>query len=243
MSTSFSFFDASATSNLDDLRSRVRTLESLVARAPVPIAVAHDSKCKIITANAALAELLGVPADVNISLTPPKGEQPRYRIQRGGRDIPPEELPMQYAIAHRTGVSNDIEILRADGRKLYVQNDVEPLYDAHGEVCGCVSVCVDLTEHKRVEDVLRESDRRKDEFLAMLDLMGHDVRVAADGYQAAREIREALGSRVLLVAVTGWGQDEDQRRAREAGFDHHLTKPAEPSVLEDLVASVTGRRT
>ncbi len=61
-----------------------------------------------------------------------------------------------------------------------------------------------------------------------------------DGYQAAREIREALGARVLLVAVTGWGQDDDQRRSREAGFDHHLTKPAEPSVLEDLIASAGG---
>ena len=172
MTATFSFFDPESTSNLDDLRSRVRTLESLVARAPVPIAVAHDPECKVISANAALAELLGVPSDVNISLTPPEGQQPLYRIQRGGRDIPPEELPMQYAIAHRTGVSNDIEILRADGRKLYVQNDVEPLYDAHGEVCGCVSVCVDLTERKQVEDVLRESDRRKDEFLATLPLRG-----------------------------------------------------------------------
>ena len=122
--TPFSFFDPSATSNLDDLRSRVRTLESLVARAPVPIAVTYDPECKVITANAALAELLGVPSDVNISLTPPPGQQPPYRIQRGGRDIPAEALPMQYAIAHRTGVSNSIEILRADGRRLYVQNDL-----------------------------------------------------------------------------------------------------------------------
>jgi PAS domain S-box-containing protein len=519
MSTSFSFFDPSTTSNVDDLRSRVRTLESLIARAPVPIAIAHDAQCAVITANRALAELLGVPSDVNISLTPPPGKQPLYRIQRQGADIAAAELPMQYAIAHRTAVSNDIEILRADGRRLYVQNDVEPLYDADGQVCGCVSVCVDLTERKHVEDVLRESDRRKDEFLAtlahelrnplapirnalevlriaggdprqsarahaimerqlqqlvrltddlldvsritrnrielrreridlravlqsaiettqplidaaghvltldapsapiwvdadftrlaqafanllnnavkytprggrvdvqiaaaptraavvvrdtgvgisdsalprifdmfmqsadsldrsrgglgiglplakrlvelhggtiegksegpgagstftvelplmsaakatsrspdaprrdvvrrrilvaddvpdaaetfrlVLELMGHDVRVAADGvqavavakefrpevafldvgmprmdgYQAAQEIRAALGRTILIVAVTGWGQDKDQRRARDSGFDHHLTKPAEPGVLEELIASL-----
>ena len=58
---------------------------------------------------------------------------------------------MQYAIAHRTSIRNDIEILRADGTVRYIQNDVEPLYDAHGEVSGCVSVCVDLTEQKRAE--------------------------------------------------------------------------------------------
>jgi CheY-like chemotaxis protein len=62
-----------------------------------------------------------------------------------------------------------------------------------------------------------------------------------DGYAAARAIRSALGPRVFLVALTGWGQDEDQRRAREAGFDHHLTKPAEPEELEALIASAAAR--
>src|SRR6185436_18844874 len=50
----------------------------------------------------------------------------------------------------------------------HVQNDVEPLYDRQGAVCGCVSVCVDMTERTQVEGVLREADRRKDEFLATL---------------------------------------------------------------------------
>ena len=40
----------------------------------------------------------------------------------------------------------------------------------------------------------------------------------------------------MLVAVTGWGQDEDKRRAAEAGFNHHLTKPADPAALETLLA-------
>ncbi|PYR65000.1 MAG: hypothetical protein DMF88_21390, partial [Acidobacteria bacterium] len=101
------------------------------------------------------------------------GEQPLYHIQHRGHDLPTSELPMQYAIAHRTHVTSDIEIVRADGSLVYIQNDVEPLYDSKGQVCGCVSVCVDVTERKRVEDVLRESDRRKDEFLATLS---HELR-------------------------------------------------------------------
>ena len=39
----------------------------------------------------------------------------------------------------------------------------------------------------------------------------------------------------LLIALTGYGQEEDRRRAWEAGFDHHLTKPADPALLEALV--------
>jgi CheY-like chemotaxis protein len=57
-----------------------------------------------------------------------------------------------------------------------------------------------------------------------------------DGYEAARQIRQALGPDVMLVALTGWGQDEDKRRSKEAGFDHHLTKPPDPEVLERLIA-------
>ena len=60
-----------------------------------------------------------------------------------------------------------------------------------------------------------------------------------DGYEACRRIRQQQGDkRVLLVALTGWGQEEDQRRSQEAGFDLHLVKPAEPSALERLLDSV-----
>jgi CheY-like chemotaxis protein len=58
-----------------------------------------------------------------------------------------------------------------------------------------------------------------------------------DGYEACRRIRHAqAGNRPLIVALSGWGQDGDKRRAAEAGFDAHLTKPADPVVLERLLA-------
>src|SRR5262249_16425586 len=89
----------------------------------------------------------------------------------------------------------------------------------------------------------------------LLEMMGHEVHLAhagdegllamrtfdpgvvlldigmpdMDGYEVARRIREEEGSRrALLIAITGWGQDEDRQRARQAGFDHHLTKPVDP---------------
>ncbi|MBC8118989.1 MAG: PAS domain-containing protein [Burkholderiaceae bacterium] len=61
-----------------------------------------------------------------------------------------------------------------------------------------------------------------------------------NGYDAARQIR-LHGARTMLVAVTGWGQDEDRRRSREAGFDHHLVKPVDPLMLERILASVCSR--
>lgn len=100
----------------------------------------------------------------------------------------------------------------------------------------------------------------------LLDLSGHRVQVAYTGQQAleiastfepdallldiglpdftgyelAKQVRAApRGDRTVLIAVTGWGQEEDRRRAFEAGFDHHLTKPIEGEKLERLLGSLT----
>ena len=58
-----------------------------------------------------------------------------------------------------------------------------------------------------------------------------------DGYELARALRldPALSS-MVLIALTGWGQEEDKRRARDAGFDGHLTKPADPDEVMRVVA-------
>jgi DNA-binding response OmpR family regulator len=57
------------------------------------------------------------------------------------------------------------------------------------------------------------------------------------GYDAAKSIRaHAHGKHVTLVALTGWGQEQDRRRTAEAGFDEHLTKPVDPRTVEALIA-------
>ncbi|HET8946304.1 MAG TPA: ATP-binding protein, partial [Candidatus Polarisedimenticolia bacterium] len=61
-----------------------------------------------------------------------------------------------------------------------------------------------------------------------------------NGYDAARRIRqESWGRDMLLVAVTGWGKDEDRRRSRDAGFDAHLVKPADSNDLLRLLGTLT----
>ena len=58
-----------------------------------------------------------------------------------------------------------------------------------------------------------------------------------DGYEVAKRIRaQPWGQRITLVALTGWGQDSDRRRSREAGFDSHLVKPLDLETLTDLLA-------
>jgi PAS domain S-box-containing protein len=58
------------------------------------------------------------------------------------------------------------------------------------------------------------------------------------GYEVVQRIRaEAWGKQMLLIALTGWGQEEDKRKAFDAGFDHHLIKPIDPDALEALMSS------
>ncbi len=99
----------------------------------------------------------------------------------------------------------------------------------------------------------------------MLELMGHETRVAfdgrqatevaavfrpqvglvdiglpgLDGYEVCRWIREqSWGAATALIAVTGWGHEDDRRRSREAGFNFHLVKPLDPAGLERLLAGL-----
>jgi len=60
-----------------------------------------------------------------------------------------------------------------------------------------------------------------------------------DGYEVARRIRaRSPGPRPTIVALTGWGQEDDRRVSREAGFDHHMVKPAEIGALKELLRSI-----
>ena len=98
----------------------------------------------------------------------------------------------------------------------------------------------------------------------LLELWGHEVRTASNGeealavaeqfrpevalldigmpqlsgYEVAERLRRSSwGQAATLIAVTGWGQEEDRRRAKEAGFDHHLVKPVDPAALSVLLSS------
>ena len=58
-----------------------------------------------------------------------------------------------------------------------------------------------------------------------------------DGFEAARRIRaQPWGSKLILVALTGWGAEEDRRRTQQCGFNQHLVKPVEMDALKKLLA-------
>jgi len=57
-----------------------------------------------------------------------------------------------------------------------------------------------------------------------------------DGYQVARTLREEGFHDTIIIAVSGYGQEEDRKRSREAGMDHHLTKPVDLKTISELIS-------
>jgi signal transduction histidine kinase len=83
-------------------------------------------------------------------------------------------------------------------------------------------------------DALERAERHRPD-VALLDI----GMPRTNGYEVARHIRsQPWGRSMVLVALTGWGQESDRRRSHEAGFDSHLTKPVDPHVLDELLAKV-----
>jgi CheY-like chemotaxis protein len=63
-----------------------------------------------------------------------------------------------------------------------------------------------------------------------------------DGYEVCRRLRrEPWGHDITIVAVSGWGQDDDRQRTTEAGFDGHLIKPVDPALLVEVVGALRSR--
>jgi PAS domain S-box-containing protein len=100
---------------------------------------------------------------------------------------------------------------------------------------------------------------------ALLSICGHDTRMAHDGREAVEQAKQfhpdvvfldigmptldghetaklirqqPWGKDMVLIALTGWGQSEDRKRSKDAGFNHHLVKPADPAVVEKLLAAL-----
>ena len=87
--------------------------------------------------------------------------------------------------------------------------------------------------HAGVQSIV---DHRPDLALVDIGLPG------LDGYEVAARVRETVGQAVMLVAVSGFGLPEDKRKAYDAGFDEHITKPADVSDIESLLSRLPPRR-
>ena len=119
----------------------------------------------------------------------------------------------------------------ADKLRILIADD-HPLYrEGLRRVIESKSECEVIAEAGDGESAL-ESIRQLGPDVAILDIGMPKM----DGIETCRRIRKEFGSGVFVVAMTGWGSEEDKHAALHAGFDAHLTKPPEPEEFMRLLA-------
>jgi PAS domain S-box-containing protein len=127
-------------------------------------------------------------------------------------------------------------VLPASGRRILIVDDIVDAAESLGELLTAWGHEVRLAHGG--QQALRLAAAFHPE-IVLLDI----GLPGTDGYEVARRLRSLpAGAALYLAALTGYGQEEDRRRAADAGFDCHLTKPAEPERLQEAIQQAAGRR-
>jgi two-component system, cell cycle sensor histidine kinase and response regulator CckA len=142
-------------------RRRAAEMEAIMEAVPAVVSIARDAECREIIGNRMAYEQLRLPLAVNFSKSAPEEERPKnWREVKDGHDIPTEELPMQ--MAARTGKAvhdYEFDIVFNDGTARCWLGNTVPLFDDSGNSRGAVGVFVDITERKRAEERLRQTQK------------------------------------------------------------------------------------
>jgi PAS domain S-box-containing protein len=149
------------------LNARARELQTLIDASPIGLAVAHDPACMAISVNPAGARMLRLGEQQNASASAVRPGTLPFSLRRDGREISPQEMPMQMAVAQRCSIRDlELEIVYADGSVGHLYEYATPLLDESGDVQGCLGFWVDLTRLRLAERALHESE---DRFRGMAD--------------------------------------------------------------------------
>ena len=142
-------------------RDRAVELQAIMDAVPAATWVARDPDCLHVTANRFGYDILRLQPGMNASRTPPPGEPllPFIVLQRG-KEVAPEDLPIQRAAKSGVPVYDcELEIRFSDGTARHIFGNAVPLLNADNQPTGAVGAFIDLTERKRVEEHLRQSQK------------------------------------------------------------------------------------
>ncbi|BDG06903.1 hybrid sensor histidine kinase/response regulator [Anaeromyxobacter paludicola] len=156
-------------------RAVLSELQAVLDAVPAAVFISRDRDARRIEANRAASDALHLAPHANASLSAPPEERPRtFRAMRDGVELPVEQLPVQRAASTGAEVRNaEFDLVYADGALRHFFGNAAPLAGPDGQPIGAVGAFVDVTELKAAEERLRDSDRRKTEFLGVLS---HELR-------------------------------------------------------------------
>jgi PAS domain S-box-containing protein len=128
---------------------------------PAAAFFSNDRDCKTMISNRAAYEMLRLPYGSNTSKSAPEPERPTFKIFENGRELKPEEMPVQRAALTGEPVRDkEFEIRFEDGSSIHEFGHAVPLFDQNGEVRGAVGAFMDITDRKVVEQRLRAATER-----------------------------------------------------------------------------------
>src|SRR6202142_392823 len=141
----------------DQLQQRVAELETIMKVLPVGVSIAHDPHCRFVTGNAELKELLELGHRENLSPHSYENNEETYEVYQNGVQLSFDELPLQRAAATGRPVGRvELEIRSASGNAIQTLMSANPLFYDSGNVRGAVGALIDITERKRMEQILRQ---------------------------------------------------------------------------------------
>jgi PAS domain S-box-containing protein len=207
-------------------RSQLAEMQALFDAAPIGIFIARDVECHEMDMNSAGARMLRLGQDVNPSLTGPEAPALPFRVYRDGREMRPEELPMQRAARQGERIDPfEASVHFRDGEVKTLILCAAPLQDASGEVHGCVGTFADITE-------LRAAETRYREAMERLALHLDNTPVAALEWGADMRI---LRWSPAAERIFGWRKEETLGQTLDAlGFVH----PDDRAAVADRMASM-----
>lgn len=187
--------------------------ETLLEVIPIGIGIAEDPDCQKIRVNPAFAQQLGIPTTVNASLSAPQGERPsNFKVYQHGRELAPEELPLQYAAARGVEVRDfEVDVVWNDGTVITLLEYAAPLFDEQGSVRGSVGAFLDITERKQADDQVRQLnatlEQRVQERTAQLTEVNQELK--RFNYTVSHDLRSPL--RAIRGLIEALGEDYHDR--------------------------------
>ena len=156
-------------------RAHAAELETVLDTVPAAVWITRDTRGERIDANRFGVEILRQRPGENVSLSAPGEDRPRgFSVYQGGRKLSEEELGIQRAARWGEDVRDmEVDLVFDNGDVCSLLGNCTPLRDREGRVTGSVGAFIDITARKRMEEEVREADRRKSEFLAVLS---HELR-------------------------------------------------------------------
>jgi signal transduction histidine kinase len=172
------------------LQAKADEFETLFRRTPVGLVVAADPECRDVAGNAALAQMLGLPASADFSFIPAPGEPPApFKLYADRTELTLADLSL-YAAARRGEESQGVEytVVRADGQIVQLLAYAAPLRASDGSPRGAVGAFVDVTERTRKDLYLRETQARLEASEQRVELAQDVGRVGFFEYDFVRDV-------------------------------------------------------